>query len=167
MELLGGIISIKPIYTLLLVVFSVLFCGYALGRIKIKGVSLGDAGVFVIALIFGALFFSVNESEELLFAASSKPYDFSQGFSIIEGLGLMLFVTSVGFIAGPKFFGNFKKNFKSYVLLGLIIILAGGLAAVGCIYMGEAIGYGSTIKDQDGFVAMIVGLLSGSLTSRA
>jgi putative transport protein len=50
-------------------------------------------------------------------------------------------------------------------LLGVIIILAGGLAAVGCIYMGELVGYGSSIQDQDGFVAMIVGLLSGSLTS--
>ncbi|MBQ9746361.1 MAG: permease, partial [Clostridia bacterium] len=45
------------------------------------------------------------------------------------------------------------------------IILAGGLSAVGCIYMGELVGYGSTIETQDGFVAMIVGLLSGSLTS--
>ena len=60
---------------------------------------------------------------------------------------------------------NFKKNFKSYVLLGLVIILAGGLAAVGCIYAGELFGYGATIENQDGFVAMIVGLLSGSLTS--
>ena len=31
--------------------------------------------------------------------------------------------------------------------------------------MGEVIGYGSSITEQDGFVAMIVGLLSGSLTS--
>ena len=60
---------------------------------------------------------------------------------------------------------NMKKNFKSYVLLGFIIIVAGGLAALLCIYMGEAIGYGSSIESQDGFVAMIVGLLSGSLTS--
>jgi len=74
-------------------------------------------------------------------------------------------VTSVGFIAGPKFFGNFKRNFKSYVLLGLIIILAGGLSAAGCIGLGEVVGYGGSIETQDGFVAMIVGLLSGSLTS--
>lgn len=165
MSLLNGIISISNIYTLLFAVFAVLFFGYVLGRITIKGISLGDAGVFVIALLFGALFFGVNETGELLFAFSSKPYDFSQGLSIIEALGLILFVTSVGYIAGPKFFGNFKKNFKSYVLLGLIIILAGGLSAVLCIYAGEIFGYGATIESRDGFVAMIVGLLSGSLTS--
>ena len=165
MTFFNGIISISNIYTLLFVIFTVLLFGYLLGRITIKGISLGDAGVFIIALIFGALFFGVNESGELLFAASSKPYDFSSGLTIVESLGLVLFVTSVGYIAGPKFFGNFKKNFKSYVLLGLVIIIAGGLSAVGCIYAGEIFGYGATIENQDGFVAMIVGLLSGSLTS--
>ena len=165
MTLFGGVISISNLSTLLVVVFGVLMLGYALGRITIKGVSLGDAGVFIVALLFGALFFRVNELGGLVFSASSKPYDFSSGLSLIESLGLILFVTSVGFIAGPKFFGNFKRNFKSYVLIGLVIILAGGLAAAGCIGLGELIGYGSSIKDQDGFVAMIVGLLSGALTS--
>ncbi len=165
MSFLGGIISISNLSTLLFVVFAVLMFGYAIGRITIKGISLGDAGVFIIALVVGALFFGVNESGELLFDFSSKPYDFNSGLSLVESLGLVLFVTSVGFIAGPKFFGNFKRNFKSYVLLGLIIILAGGLSAAGCIGLGEVIGYGSSITEQDGFVAMIVGLLSGSLTS--
>ncbi|MEE1320930.1 MAG: permease [Acutalibacteraceae bacterium] len=165
MSLLGGIISISNISTLLFVVFAVLALGYMLGRITIKGISLGDAGVFIIALVFGALFFSVDPEGALIFSGSSKPYDFNSGLSLVESLGLVLFVTSVGFIAGPKFFGNFKRNFKSYVLLGLIIILAGGLAAAGCIGLGEVIGYGGAIEDQDGFVAMIVGLLSGSLTS--
>lgn len=165
MSLLGGIISISNTYTFFLVLFAVLLFGYLIGRITIKGVSLGDAGVFIIALLFGALFFNMNEAGELLFAASSKPYDFSAGLTIVEALGLILFVTSVGYIAGPKFFGNFKKNFKSYVLLGVVIILVGGLSAVGCILAGDAIGYGSSIETREGFVAMIVGLLSGSLTS--
>ena len=165
MQFFGGLISISNISTLLIVIFTVLLLGYALGRITIKGISLGDAGVFIVALLIGALFFGVNEAGALVFDASSKPYDFSSGLSIVESLGLILFVTSVGFIAGPKFFGNFKRNFKSYVLLGVIIIVAGGLSAVGCIYLGEVVGYGSSIETQDGFVAMIVGLLSGSLTS--
>ncbi len=165
MTLLNGVISVSNIYTLLFVIFSVLLLGYLLGRITIKGISLGDAGVFIIALFVGALCFNVDEAGALLFNASAKPYDFNAGLSIVEALGLILFVTSVGYIAGPKFFGNFKRNFKSYVLLGIIIILAGGLSAVGCIYAGEIFGYGATIESQDGFVAMIVGLLSGSLTS--
>ena len=167
MNLFGGVVSIKDIYTLLFVVFAVLMAGYALGRITIKGISLGDAGVFIVALLVGALLFHV-EGKELLFVTTydpTAPFDYSDGFSIIESLGLVLFVTSVGYIAGPKFFGNFKKNFKSYVLVALVIIVSGGLAAAGCIGLGEVFGYGSDIQDQDGFVAMIVGLLSGSLTS--
>ena len=164
MSLFGGVISISNISTLLFVVFAVLMGGYVLGRVTVKGISLGDAGVFIVALLVGALCFSMGD-DGLVFAASSKPYDFSSGLSLIESLGLVLFVTSVGFIAGPKFFGNFKRNFKSYVLLGVIIILAGGLSAAGCIGLGEVIGYGGAIEDQDGFVAMVVGLLSGSLTS--
>lgn len=161
MNLFGGVIPVTGISFLLFCVFAILFVGYALGRITIKGVSLGDAGVFIIALVFGALFYGPLEGQMMLGDVNYA----EQALTIIENLGLILFVTSVGFIAGPKFFGNMKRNFKSYVLLGLIIILAGGLAAAGCIYLGEVFGYGASIKEQDGFVAMIVGLLSGSLTS--
>ncbi len=159
MELFGGVIPITGVSFFLFCVFAILAVGYLLGRITIKGVSLGDAGVFIIALVFGAIFCSDLMPEPIVFEES--------WLSIIESFGLILFVTSVGFIAGPKFFANMKKNFKSYVLLGVIIILAGGLAAFGCIMLGKHVfGFGAdTITDIDGFVAMIVGLLSGSLTS--
>ena len=147
MSLFGGVITLKDIPTLLFVVFSVLVFGYLLGRITIKGVSLGDAGVFIIALLFGALFFEVNDVG-LVFSASNKPFDYDSSLTLIENLGLILFVTGVGYIAGPKFFGNFKKNFKSYVLLGVVIILVGGLAAAACIYMGDIVGYGSSIESK-------------------
>ncbi len=161
MNLFGGVIPVTGITFFMFCLFAILFVGYALGRITIKGVSLGDAGVFVIALIFGALFYKPMEAE-LLIKVGEQTVNFAdKALSIVETLGLILFVTSVGFIAGPKFFGNMKKNFKSYVLIGLIIILFGGVAAVACIYMGYALG-----EPKDGsFVAMIVGLLSGSLTS--
>ena len=164
MSLFGGLISIGNISLLLLVLFSVLFLGYALGRIKIKGITLGDAGVFLIALLVGALFFSAGEGGALLFDFS-KTYDFSGGLSLIESFGLILFVTSVGYMAGPRFIQNLKHNFKLYAPLGVLIPLMGGIIGVGCILFGEVIGYGSTIAEQDGFVAMIVGILSGALTS--
>ena len=165
MQILGGVISISNIYTLLFVVFGVLLVGYILGRITIKGISLGDAGVFIIALLAGALFFCVNNEGQLVMNATAKPYDFTSGLAIIESLGLILFVTSVGYIAGPNFFGNLKKNFKSYALLAFVLALVEGLCAIVCIYVGEIIGYGATITNRDGFVAMIVGLLSGAITS--
>ena len=164
MSLFGGLISIGNLSVLLLVVFSVLFLGYALGRIKIKGISLGDAGVFLIALLAGALFFGVNEGGALLLNVESN-YDYSQGLALIESFGLILFVTSVGYMTGPRFVQNLRRNFARYAPLGVLIPLMGGVIAVGCILLGEVVGYGSTIKEQDGFVAMIVGILSGALTS--
>lgn len=161
MNLFGGVIPVTGISFLMFCVFAIAAVGYALGRITIKGVALGDAAVFIMALVFGAFFFKPLEAQLMVDGAAYA----EKALEIIENLGLILFVTSVGFIAGPKFFGNMKKNFKSYVLLGLVVIIMGGLSAVACIYMGEIFGYGATITDQDGFVAMIVGLLSGSLTS--
>lgn len=163
MSIFGGAIALKEVYFFLLCIFAVLAVGYLLGRITIKGVSLGDAGVFIIALLFGVLFCSDVSTS----AFGMAPLEVNgEWLELLESFGLILFVTSVGFIAGPKFFANMKKNFKSYVLLGLVIIIAGGLAALGCIFLGDKVfGYGGDIKDLDGFVAMIVGLLSGSLTS--
>lgn len=153
MTLFGGFIPITGITFFMFCVFAIAFLGYALGRITIKGVSLGTAGVFIVALLFGAFFYKPLEAQ--------LPEYASRALKIIESMGLILFVTSVGFIAGPKFFGNMKRNFKSYVLLGVIIILAGGLSAVLCIYMGRFLGE----TDYQGLTAMVVGLLSGSLTS--
>lgn len=164
MTLFGGVVSVTGISFLMLCVFAILFAGYALGRITIKGVSLGDAGVFIVALLFGAFLFAPLENQ-LVINGDVQVGFAEKALEILESLGLILFVTSVGFIAGPKFFGNMKKNFKSYVLLGLVIILSGGLAAVLCILLGGGIGYGASIGTQEEFTAMITGLLSGALTS--
>ena len=154
MKLFGGVIPITGITFFMFSIFAIIAVGFALGRITIKGISLGDAGVFIVALLFGCLFYKSLEAQ--------LPAYTEKALKIVESLGLILFVTSVGFIAGPKFFGNFKRNFKSYVVLALVVILAGGLAAVGCIYFGRTI-MGEANHEE--FTAMIVGLLSGSLTS--
>ena len=165
MELLFGVIPIKGVTFLMFSIFAIIAVGFAFGRITVKGVSLGDAAVFIAALVFGALFYESLEAQLTVKTIAGNVSYVSNALKIVEALGLVLFVTSVGFIAGPKFFGNMKRNFKSYVLLGFVIILAGALSAAACIGMGEIVGYGSNITEQDGFVAMIVGLLSGSLTS--
>ena len=157
MVLFGGILSIKTISFLVFCVFVIAGLGYLLGRITIKGVSLGTAGVFIVALLFGAFLYNP-------LAAQLKVGDstyVSNALKIVENLGLILFVTSVGFIAGPSFFGDLKKNFKSYILLGVIIILVGGLSCAGCIIFDNKI-FG---RDLEEVSAMLVGLLSGSLTS--
>ena len=157
MVLFGGILSIKTISFLVFCVFVIAGLGYLLGRITIKGVSLGTAGVFIVALLFGAFLYNPLANQLKVGGATYV----SNALKIVENLGLILFVTSVGFIAGPSFFGDLKKNFKSYILLGVIIILMGGLSCAACILFDNKV-YG---RDLEEVAAMLVGLLSGSLTS--
>ena len=152
-----GLLSIKTISFLVFCVFAIAGLGYLLGRITIKGVSLGTAGVFIVALLFGALLYNPL-AEQLKVAGASYV---TNALKIVENLGLILFVTSVGFIAGPNFFGDFKRNFKSYIVIGLLIIIVGGLSCWACTMFDIKV-YGRDPKDA---AAMVVGLLSGSLTS--
>ena len=94
----------------LLAVVLIAALGYFVGGIKIKGIELGTAGVLLVALVFGHFGVEIP--------------------SIVRNLGLACFVCSVGFIAGPKFFRDFKANAKSYILLGFAIILSGALTCV-------------------------------------
>ena len=158
MKLFGGVIPITGITFFMFCLFAILAIGFALGRITIKGISLGDAGVFIVALLFGCIFYDALAAQLTL---GSTNYT-SNALKIVENLGLILFVTSVGFIAGPKFFGDFKRNFKSYVALAVIVIFAGGLAAVACIIFGRNV---MGVENADEFTAMIVGILAGALTS--
>ncbi len=152
MDLFGGVIPITGITFLVFCVFAIAAVGYAIGRITIKGVSLGTAGVFLVALVFGCLFY-----DDL----SVQLPDTTNALKIVENMGLILFVASVGFIAGPKFFGNMKKNFTSYVLLGLVIIVVGGLVAVGCVFVGQLMGE----TDVEKLSAIVSGIFAGALTS--
>ena len=147
-------LSINGVSFLVFSVLAIAAVGYLLGRVTIKGVNLGTAGVFLIALIYGCIFYGALGDQTPLYTTNA--------LKIVENLGLMLFVTSVGFIAGPKFFGNLKKNFKTYILLGLVIIVSGALVCAGCIVLAKA-----TMKDipSNELAAIMTGLFSGALTS--
>ena len=142
---------------MMLCLFAVVAIGYLLGRVSIKGISLGTAGVFIVALVFGCLFYQ-NLSDALTIGGQTFV---KEALKIVENIGLMFFVTSVGFIAGPGFVSNFKKNFKSYVLLGLVIIVSGALGCIGCTLIGRNF----TDLTNAELTAMMVGLFSGALTS--
>ena len=131
MSLFGGVISLQGVTFLIFSVFCIAAVGYSLGRIKIKGIDLGTAGVFVISLVYGILFSDTLSGTVVQNLSDGTVVDISSNaLKIIENLGLVFFVTAVGFIAGPNFFKNFKKNYKSYILLGIIIIASGALACV-------------------------------------
>ncbi len=117
----------------LMLIFTILVLGYALGRITICGLDLGTAGVLLVALVFGHFGVVIPD--------------------VVGDLGLICFVTAVGYIAGPKFFRNIKANAKSYILIGLVTILSGALVCV------------AVIKLFNVPTDICVGLMTGALTS--
>lgn len=156
MSLLGGYISVTGITFFVMSIFAIIVGGYLIGKIEIKGVSLGTAGVFIASILYGILNAPTLSDNLIISGVDISP----NALKIIESCGLCLFVCSVGLIAGPTFFSNLKKNFKSYILLGIVIILSGGLVTVVCYYIGRG-----SEPDSEQFVALLTGLLSGALTS--
>ena len=144
----------NSLFTPIFVAFLVCALGYAVGSIKIKGISLGSAGVLLVAIVVGVIFsfvpqFTLGDKVVMLWNPSKESV-----FSTISSIGTVMFVTAVGLIAGPKFFRSFNKSMMSYVIMGATIVL---------------VGVGITILiswlDKDMSIAMGTGLLSGSLTS--
>ena len=150
-------LSISGVAFLIFSILAIAAVGYLLGKVTIKGVNLGTAGVFLIALLFGCLFYGPLSNQLVVGDANYT----TNALKVVENLGLLLFVTSVGFIAGPKFFGNLKKNLKTYILLGLVIIVSGALICAGCIFIAKA----TMDVPADELTAIMTGLFSGALTS--
>ena len=163
MEYFGGVLG--ALLSALFIIFVILSLGYLVGAIKVKGVSLGSAGVLLVAIIVGVIFFLCGEKGEdgallgcwftlgktkvTLWGSSVQ-----STFKVVQNLGTVLFVTSVGLIAGPKFFRSFNKSMISYVVMGAGIVLCG----VGITVLLAAL-------DSNMSIAMSTGLLAGSLTS--
>ena len=132
--------SMSSIVIVLFFVFAIIVVGYLLGKITIKGVSLGTAAIFLVALFVGHFKgVAFGDNGIAAWVADTEAVDaVNFYFKLIQSFGLILFVTSVGLIAGPTFFKNLKKNAKSYVLLGAVIILSG--AAVCAAGSGNELG---------------------------
>ena len=163
MTYLGGVLG--SMLSALFIIFVILSLGYAIGAIKVKGVSLGSAGVLLVAIIVGVIFFlcGKKDADNNLLAFSFTVGDktislwsssVQSTFKIVQNLGTVLFVTSVGLIAGPKFFRSFNKSMISYVVMGASIVLTGVLITVIL-----------ALLDPNMSIAMGTGLLAGSLTS--
>lgn len=141
----------KSALSVIFVVFAISAIGYLLGRISVKGISLGTAGVLLAALLFGVAVsyvpegFKIGDSLISLYNAGN--------FKLVSNIGTALFVTAVGLIAGPKFFRTFNRKSMSYILLGVVIIVISGISA---FVLMKITGTSS---------AMMTGLLTGALTT--
>lgn len=119
----------------LLLLFIVSGLGYLLGQIKIKGISLGVAGVLFVGLAFGAL------SPDM------------QIPPIIVELGLIIFVYTIGLASGPGFFASFRrKGLRDNAFVFLMLLFAALLAVVAHIIFNLQ-------------PAVTAGMYAGSLTN--
>ena len=127
-----GTLNVFGLPALLTGIFIVVALGYLLGRITIKGVNLGTAGVFLVAILFGYLCTLIPANLPVLGGLRLEAGKGNTTYykSVIQNVGLVFFVGSVGFIAGPKFFRDLKKNFKTYILMGIVVIAIGTAVAV-------------------------------------
>lgn len=87
------------------------FVGLLLGKIKIKGVSLGITWVLFVGILISA--FGVTLNHDML--------------HVIKEFGLILFVVAVGLQVGPGFFRSFKKGGLAMNLMALTNVALGVL----------------------------------------
>ncbi len=145
---------IASLMTPLFFTFVIIALGYLVGGIGVKGISLGSAGVLLVALGFGILANAVGTFE--LGGKTIELYNttnIASTYSLISNLGTAMFVTAVGLIAGPKFFRNFNRSMVSYLIMGFVVI---GIGIVTTVIIQQLSGISSSLA---------VGLLTGGLTS--
>lgn len=119
----------------LLLLFLVIALGYPLGRIKIRGFSLGLAAVLFVGIAVGAL-------DQRLTLPSPVYY-----------LGLVLFVYTIGLASGPSFVASFRRQgLRDNVLVVVLISLVAALAAASHFLFGIN-------------RTFVVGMFAGSLTN--
>ena len=130
LESLHLLLKQQPVLTL----FIIIGFGYLIGNIRLGGFSLGPvAGVLFAGLFFGHFGFRMSPGA--------------------QSVGFALFIFSVGYQAGPRFFDVLRTDGLKYFFLALVIALSGlGLAIFGSWWL----------ELQPGTSA---GLLAGGLTS--
>ena len=94
--------------------------GLALGKLRIRGISLGVTYVFFMGILAGALGLRLD----------------GQMLSYAESFGLILFVYILGLQVGPGFMSAFRKGGTGLNLAALGVIVLGTLAALVVVWAG-------------------------------
>jgi len=95
----------------LLTIFIVAAIGYVVGKISIKGSSLGVAAVLFIGLLFGGLVPEIQIPEILLH------------------LGLVFYLYSIGLSSGEAFFSSFRQSgIRNLMFLAVMLTISAGIA---------------------------------------
>jgi len=123
-------------HSILLFAF-VIAAGIALGKIKIKGISLGITFVLFVGILAGH--FGLKIDHEVL--------------HFMKEFGLILFVYSVGLQVGPGFFSSFKKGGIQLNMLAVGIVFLGAITTIVLHFI------------TDIPMPTMVGIMSGAVTN--
>jgi putative transport protein len=121
----------------LLLIFVVILAGLLLGRLELRGVKLGSAGVLFAGLAFGAGLAPV----------------LGAGTAMLKEIGLVLFVYCVGLTSAPGLFSAWRKG---GLRLNAVIVAALTLAAAAAVVGGRLLGLDA---------GLIAGVFCGALTN--
>lgn len=114
MEWLEQLFSIHSSVQTVVVISLIVAVGLSLGKVRIRGISLGIAFVFFIGILAGHVGLDVD----------ARVLDYAETF------GLALFVYTLGLHVGPNFFGSLRHEGIALNLWGLGVIVAGTLLAL-------------------------------------
>ena len=106
-----GLINVHSAVQGIVILSLICTLGLALGKLHIKGISLGIAFVFFVGIVAGHLGLTVDHNM-LEFA---------------ESFGLTMFVYVLGLYVGPNFFGSMRHEGISLNLWSMAVILVGTL----------------------------------------
>lgn len=114
MEWLEQLFSIHSSVQTVVLISLIVAVGLGLGKVRIRGISLGIAFVFFIGILAGHVGLDVD----------ARVLDYAETF------GLALFVYTLGLHVGPNFFGSLRHEGIALNLWGLGVIVAGTLLAL-------------------------------------
>ena len=114
MEWIESLFTIHSAVQTIVLLSLIVSTGLALGKMHVKGISLGVAFVFFIGIVAGSLHFSADE----------------QMLHFAETLGLSLFVYALGLHVGPNFIGMMRNEGVSLNMWGLGVIALGTVMAL-------------------------------------
>ncbi|MBP5516895.1 MAG: hypothetical protein J6X86_08110 [Bacteroidales bacterium] len=142
--------------TVLMLAISI-FAGLLLGKLKVKGVSLGITWVLFVGIAISAVIsaYGIDFNNQVVAEGKSFSGEHMNHHMLhfIKEFGLILFVTGVGLQVGPGFFKSFKK---------------GGLAMNGMALVNVALGVGITViiaKVASQSLTDMAGVYTGAITN--